>query len=460
MNTFNAPFRVTISDEHARPITLTAGEHFRLYPSRSAFADIPQLTARQVDLVRLAVAIHLADGRAKRLRSTDGHRRPAVEIELLDPDFWERPETAGRLKRCVDFLSGNDDWSFRPRKDRIASHSRQPTLFAGDGPKPIVSVYSGGLDSAAGLAARLADGGGQEIVPVTVRYQPQRGRVIHEHFGLLRDRGFARPRQLRPVQVGAYTRNGRLRRDFGIRLREVTHRCRPFLYLSVAGLVAHLEAVDVVEVFESGVGAVNLPLMSGGSGWRTTRSTHPEFLCLMGDLVSHVNGADLRYRLPFLERTKGEMAGTLARMGLADLALKSVSCITHPLRRGVGQRQCGHCPACVFRRQALWHAGIREPDDFYQIDVFGGQATERESRSLTAFRQQAARLAELEGGAVPAFFRRHLLSTRIVSSEDELIPYVDLFRRYGREWAALERDARLPRPGGHGLVEVGGGTSP
>jgi 7-cyano-7-deazaguanine synthase in queuosine biosynthesis len=460
MGTLNARFRVTVADEHADPITLTAGEHFRLFPSRAVVDGIGQLTARQVDLVRWAGAIHLADGRAKRLRQVNGHRRPVVEVELLDPDFWERPETASLLKGCVDFLSGGDDWTFRPRKDTITSHSQQRSLFAGVGPRPVVCVYSGGLDSAAGLPARLVEDQGQEFLPVTVRYQSQRGRLVQEHFDLLQSRGLAQPRQVRPLQVGAYTMNDRLRRDFGIRLREVTHRCRPFLFLAVAGLVAHLEAVDVVEVYESGVGAVNLPLVSGGSGWRTTRSTHPEFLRWMGELVSHVNGSAVRYRLPFLDRTKGEMVRRLAQMGLAELALKSVSCITHPLRRGHTQRQCGHCPACVFRRQAMWHAGIREPDDFYLTDVFAGQAGERELRALTAFRQQSARLADLDGPEVPAFFRRHLFSTRIVSSDEELAPFVDLFRRYRLEWAALETDARLPKPGDHCLVEVGGGTSP
>lgn len=37
---------------------------------------------------------------------------------------------------------------------------------------------------------------------------------------------------------------------------------------------------------------------------------------------------------------------------------------------------------------------------------------------------------------------------------------VSLFRRYRREWAALERDARLPRPGESRLVAVDGGISP
>src|SRR5262245_15938486 len=115
MSLLTAPFRVTISDEHAGPITLTAGKHFRLNPSRLVMNDIEQLTSRQVDLVRLAAGISLADRWSKRQWKTNRHRRPVIEVELLDPAFWERPESAERLKRCVDFLSGDDDWSFRLR---------------------------------------------------------------------------------------------------------------------------------------------------------------------------------------------------------------------------------------------------------------------------------------------------------------------------------------------------------
>src|SRR5689334_16474383 len=129
MNALNAPFRVALGPAPGTPVTLTAGVHFGVYPSRLVSAEAEQLTARQIDLLRLGMAIHLADGWARRFRRTNGHRRPVVEVDLLDADFWERPETADRLKRCVDFLSGDDDWSFRFRKDTITRHHRQRRLL-------------------------------------------------------------------------------------------------------------------------------------------------------------------------------------------------------------------------------------------------------------------------------------------------------------------------------------------
>jgi hypothetical protein len=45
MSTLKAPFRMTISGEYIAPITLTSGEHFRLYPSQAVINRIDQLTA-------------------------------------------------------------------------------------------------------------------------------------------------------------------------------------------------------------------------------------------------------------------------------------------------------------------------------------------------------------------------------------------------------------------------------
>ena len=139
--------------------------------------------------------------------------------------------------------------------------------------------------------------------------------------------------------------------------------------MAVAGVVAETVGAGEVEVYESGVGSVNLPLVNGPADWRTTRSTHPHFLRLMTDLVSHVSDAGVRYILPFSDRTKAEMVSRLKELGLEELARRSVSCILHPLKRPSG-RQCGHCTACVYRRQAMLAAGIREGRDAYDVDLF------------------------------------------------------------------------------------------
>src|SRR5262249_10970243 len=155
------------------------------------------------------------------------------------------------------------------------------------------------------------------------------------------------------------------------------------------------------EIFESGVGAVNLPLMNGAADFRTTRSTHPHYLRLISKLVSHVNESDTRFVLPFVDRTKADLVKRAKELGLEELARKSVSCIVHPLKRK--NKQCGACPACIYRRQAMITAGVSEKPSAYVVDLFSPrcQPTDKERQTIRTFQQQAGRLAELEKDRVP-----------------------------------------------------------
>lgn len=445
MNALDAGFGFRITD-CGKTLSLRHGEHFRIYPTGINKRFGEELTARQVDLVRIATAVHVADRWALRRAAENRLRCPAVEVEVLDPAFWSRPETVERLKNCVDFLSGGDDWSFRFVAARNARHSRQVSLFRGNDSSALVCLYSGGLDSAAGLAARLAAEPGRMAVPVTVRHQMQKAKLVKDHFQTLIHQGLTTRNDLKDFQVGAFVRNRWVKSEFGVRLRETTHRCRPLLFMTVAGLVADSLAVPAVEVYESGVGSVNLPLVSGPANFRTTRSTHPHFLRLVSALVSHVNDAQIEYILPFADQTKAEMAARLRDMGLEELARRSISCILHPLLRQ-GWQQCGHCPACVYRRQALISAGIDEPDDAYAVDLFSPPDPRRpisgeELRWIRAFRQQIERLRKLDSGHAPECLRRYLWATNAISSNEQLGPHVEVHRRYRQEWLALIADAR------------------
>lgn len=248
---------------------------------------------------------------------------------------------------------------------------------------------------------------------------------------------------LRPFQAGAFIRNMQIRHDFGFRFREVTHRCRPMLFMSVAGLVAYSVASSEVEIFESGVGSLNLPLVSGPADWRTTRSTHPHYLRLISELVSHVNDSAVRFVLPFAHLTKAEMVKQVNDLGLEELACASVSCILHPLQRPNG-RQCGYCPACVYRREAMIVGGIDERPDAYEVDLFSPSCdvSAKHLQAMRAFRQQACRFAELNGRCVPEFFRKYLYATHAVSCDEQLSPHVEVYGRYAQEWADVIAYAR------------------
>jgi 7-cyano-7-deazaguanine synthase in queuosine biosynthesis len=394
MNALNVRFKFAMTNGD-RSVFLQKNLHFCMYPTgkNGAFGEV--LNKRQIDLLRIGMSIHTADGWVRRPRSTNGHRRPVIDVEVLDSAFWTRTDTYSRLKACVDFLSGNDDWSFRFHQSLNARHHPRPDLFRGRDLSALVALYSGGLDSAAGLAVRLSQAPGRMVIPVSVRYQMQKEKLIRDHFKLLMDAGLVSTNDLKPFQAAVYIKNTRIKEEFDFRLREISHRCRPILFMLFAGLVADSVSSPEVEIFESGVGAVNLPLVSGVIDYRTTRSTHPHFLRLISDLVSHVSERGIGFVLPFAHLTKAEMVKQAKELGLEKLLCKSVSCILHPIRRSKN-RQCGHCPACVYRRQAMITAGVDEGQDAYDLDLFSSILTRRDVQEkflqpIRAFHQQACK---------------------------------------------------------------------
>ena len=435
MNALIATFTVRIDDAE-RSLTLHEGEHFRIYPTEGDERFGEELSRRQIDLLRIAMAVHLADSWVKRRRATHGHRSPTLTVELLDPTFWEQDETYSRLKKCVDFLSGDDDWCFRFEKSTKSRHQQRRNLFRDRETAAIVSLYSGGLDSAAGLAARLAATPNRRHIPVTVRHQRQNAKLIREHFGILKRAKLTTSSDFRPFQAGVFVRNKAILRNLRNRpqLRETTHRCRPMLYSCVAGFVADSVCANEVEIYESGVGSVNVPIMSGPADYHTTRSAHPHFLLLISDLISHVNEAETKFVLPFADKTKGEMVRRLRELGLEEFARKSFSCTRHPLRRK-GWQQCGHCPSCVFRRHAMFVAEIAEEPGAYAVDLFTAcnALPEKDSRTIRAFLQQTCRMAELKNGKLPSEFRRYLKVTHAVGGDGELQAFAEVHRRYVRE---------------------------
>jgi len=444
MNALKSNFGFTVTDS-GKTLSLRQGEDIRIYPTKENKDFGEELSARQVDLIRIAMAVHVADAWARRRVPFNGLRNPILQIEVLDPSFWSKPDTMDLLKSCVDFVSGGDDWEFSFIASSVR-HQQIPSIFRGYDHNALISLYSGGLDSATGLALRASAEPGRMIVPVTIRHQMQKSQLLRNHFKLLKERGILTPHGFHPFLAGAFIRNLRIKREYQENFREITHRCRPLLFMTVAGIVANSLTAPEVEVFESGVGSINYPLVAGPADYRTTRSTHPHFLRLLSALVSHVNGAAVKYVLPFADKTKAEMVSMLKPLGLEELARKSVSCITHPLLRK-GWQQCGVCPACVFRRQAMLTAGISENKSAYAIDLFAETDPARtiavkDMRWVKAFHQQAAHLSELDSGAVPACFRRYLRSTHVVTDDAQIAAHADVYRRYRREWMLLLADAR------------------
>jgi 7-cyano-7-deazaguanine synthase in queuosine biosynthesis len=423
-------------------VELRAGKHFWFdleAANRFCFGDLP---APLVDLLRIASSLYVVDRLAKR-RRTGGERTPSrtigMKVQVLDAAFWGKSEVRDVIHEAVEFVSGDFfDIEFLQDTSPFYRTSRLlPDLY--EGMSSLVCLYSGGLDSASGLVARMVESPGRPVLPVTVWHQPRQRHQVRRQLKILRSR-FDVPVDPLIVKVAMMWKS-LLDRD----QEETSQRCRSFLFASLGAIAAIMHGQRVVEIFESGIGAVNLPLMAGMVGPMATKSAHPKFLRLMSRLASLVAGDKVEFRLPFFERTKGEVVRSMVEAGLEKLARQTASCVHYPLRHS-RQKQCGVCPACVSRRQAMAVAGIEEPAEAYKYDFLtspdkASRIPSKRLLYLKAFLMQAVSLKYVwDGAPLPRSIARHILSTEVLPGEHPPEELATLLARYRDEWLNIASD--------------------
>ena len=378
--------------------TLAKGKHFRFDIDAIEKYFSKRMPPLIVDMLRIAMGVYVADRLVRRkTRDHQKHwsRSLNVKIGVNEPDFWNTTEIRDSLTECLEFVS-DDDWNVSFVLEKRISPDLQRRLFQTD-PLSRVCPFSGGLDSAAGLANQLCQEPSRPAIPVTIWHQGGQRHIVRRQLKNLQQtiEGI----DIDPLVIKAHL----LKRAKLNRHEEPTQRSRAFLFMAASAAAALMGESSEVEVYESGIGAVNLPLMSGMVGSRTTRSSHPEFLRMMSKFVSVVASKNVKFVLPFLNLTKGQVVKQLAENGLGTLAKQTVSCVHFPLRVKTG-KQCGICPACIFRRQAMLTAGIEENAATYKCDLFTAQNDLKPKESdLIYLKAYMMQVEELRSIGLPKF---------------------------------------------------------
>lgn len=431
------PYSVSFerANDHS-PFVLSAGTHFRFDFDRiEQFFQTP-IPDRWLDLLRIAAAIYAVDRLARR-RQRDQRRfwsrNLRLNVGVIDPAFWSQAHVHESLTETLEFLS-DDTWDLKFTKDdQRTLKSRQLSMFDTSG-ENLICLYSGGLDSAAGLLNRVVDDPTRPIVPVTVWHQPIQRKLVLRQFALLNARYHVpiAPLIVKSALIWTAEMKSRFR-------EEPTQRGRSFLFTAAGAVAMAMAGGRETELYESGVGAINLPLMSGMVGSRTTRSAHPEFLRRMSKLVELVIERPMSFVLPFGQLTKGQVLAKVKHAGLEELAATTVSCAHYPLRESEA-KQCGVCPACIFRRQSLTVAGLHEPSGTYKYDLFedvnaSNHVPAKELDYLKAFLDQVVQLDGVqENQPLPLRIRRHLIGTGVLASGDSVEAVGRLLLTYREEW--------------------------
>lgn len=328
--------------------------------SISAQAMVQNLLAyvddRSIDLISIAAGAYAIDRiyrRRSSIKNEAGLRTISVCFHVVDFQYWSQAQVTDQLAELLHFLSG-DFWliSFSTQKRPIQA-GQQATLNFGSYWHPSrVALYSGGLDSAAGLACAVLSGQ-RDIVLLTAGHQTAiRRRAIDQVNTLRRVLPEAGSVSHASFVLG-------LERSGRIRDQETTQRTRGFLFCASAAVLAATCEIELVDVYENGHGAINLPLIGGGiCSAFSTRGAHPTFLDMMTRLASDALKRPVNFKLPFAHMTKADMVAEMSlTQDLVEWAQQSRSCV-HTSWREPGITHCGYCAACIERHQAFEGAGI------------------------------------------------------------------------------------------------------
>lgn len=383
---------------------------------------------RSVDLIAIATGAYAIDRVI--LRSTDiqnecGIRTLRIVFEVSDHAFWSQPAITELLTDVLWHLTG--DTCLISFKQRIHPHQTTATqrLLDLEEPHPSrVALYSGGLDSAAGLANRLIDSD-ETFMLLTVGHHPAIRSSSRDQVRLLRK--ILQPQMLHHASFMVRLNGGVAGQ---MKCQETTQRARGLLFYATAAILADACGVEDIEVFENGVGAINLPLTEGGlADGLSTRGAHPGVLEKIGRLFRLTFERPVRFVLPFIHSTKAEMLAPLAaRPLLAEWLKQSRSCI-HSSLRVARKKHCGHCAACIERRQAFRAAGIVEGSQDYAIDLFNG-GLPKESDYLLTYLENARLWTTFHPSVRSRLERHHTLSDM---THLPIKPIEDLLMRHASE---------------------------
>lgn len=419
-----------------RELTLTSPTNVRCGLDRLPTFFSRQVPPRWIDLIRVAASIYFADRLIRRgsKQKPESSRRILLEVTVSDAGFWNSSDVHGLIQVVTEFLSG-DHWELTFRQADVFGKPVHWLLDKGQRQSvtPSVCLYSGGLDSAAGLVELLSTDANEPVVAVTVHHQPHQPRLTQSQFDLVnRTLRFDWRPLLVPVAINWASGLDRS-------CEENTQRCRSNLFTAVGAIAAACSGASSVDIFESGVGAFNVPPMAGMLGWKSTKGCHPYFLSKMNDLASLVIGREVKFNLRNMQKTKADMVAELARIGCGQIVQHTVSCSSYPLRES-GAKQCGVCAACLLRRQSILAAGCTEPLNTYKYDVFGdtraaNAVPESKLQYLKAYLMQAVELVVTKGSdRLPNPVVRHLNATGACMTPGEWDDAKRVLSRYGTEW--------------------------
>jgi hypothetical protein len=430
------PSRVQVIKHHRRSAHLV---RVGVDDDQVLLKSLRQMPAPVADFVDLAVVVYVADWLS--IRRADLARSIHVVLPVRHPEVLVSSEIIRHLHDILYWFTG-DNWSFeftrRTKDGRRAELQRCWPMNADRGPPDEVALWSGGLDSFAGLCGRLL---AAPTKRVTLFGTGSNTIIYNTQQQVAQDVASTFPGQTTLVQVP-------------IRLNETrelpknsSQRSRGFVFMLLGAACAFMEGRDRLYIYENGIGAINLPYRASEVGLDHARSVHLLSLLRMSELISQLLGISFTFRNPFQFQTKAQLCSALMEASVTDLAFRTITC--DRLHREQPM-QCGCCSSCLLRRQALAVQRIVDQTPYLMIGTQSEDRLRRRAKGvhLLAVLRQVDILCTKLGTLDPwrSMAKEYPVLFDIVdwtAKEQGIVPssiadrLLQMYRNYVDEWDAV-----------------------
>lgn len=440
----SSPYAVVWGETHS---STQHQDGYEIQDERIADQLSQKLPPLYADAIDLAVAVHCVDRLALRGNRKRGWgRRLRLNVPVRCPSFWQSASVRDALFESLQFMT-QDQWeiSFEQKNAAYRSAETQEHIFAPSDAQTVeVCLYSGGLDSFAGLTKRIAENPSHHFLCVSVTpNQRQRHRqreqlaALHKAFG---------PKITHlPVRYCL--------RDAEQHQQEPTRRTRGFLFQVIGGIAALMAGQNTLRLYENGIGAINLPMDGSQIGIDNSRSVHPVTLNLMSRLLALIGGHAFEIRNECAYLTKAEMCSDPSLQQVSSEIASTFSCDGFPVRRRKFA-QCGFCTSCILRRQALEAASLAGLDsDDYGCDLKNeGTYQAHHLRPLRAMHHQSVRLLDALISSEPwlalttEFPELRRIEESMSTDPTIRSRMIRLYEQHVKEWSSFSALRRLQQP--------------
>lgn len=333
------------------------------------------------DLLEIAGYVYAADRLTKRgtptsLEYHSWSRSFLFIIKVRDFNFWDSNNVKNQLNKALSFLSG--DMNFEFAFEDGGKDVGQLCVFDSEGIKldkkenSSVALFSGGLDSLAGVLEKL-ETTNQNLILISHRSNNPGITQLQEGVYKLLNEDYKHRIQYYPFYCNLK----------GERAVEETQRTRIFLYTTIAYALSDLASEDEILVYENGMTSINFYKRQDLINARASRTTHPKALKLLEDFYSAVGETRKYIRHPFLFNSKTDIFLKIKQFNKSNYLNSTISCTKTFLafENNSQATHCGGCSQCIDRRFAAFASNCEEEDAIYDVDLSKDEIKNQEAKS-------------------------------------------------------------------------------